>query len=59
MFSSQLRADQMPGQIRSVYISSSHTRLIRYSTLRRVHLMYASIDKLGNTNKIIPHERAS
>ena len=41
------------GQTRSIYISSSHTRLIRCSTLRRVHLTYASIDILGNANKII------
>ena len=29
-----------PDQIRSEYISSSHTRLIRCSTIRRVHLMH-------------------
>ncbi len=36
-------------QIRSDYISSSHTRLIRCLT-HWVHLMQASIDKPDNSN---------
>ena len=43
-------------QVRSYYIASSHTRLIRCLTLR-FHLLYARIDGLGNPNQIIlPHE---
>ena len=45
-------------QIRSYYISSSHTRLIRWLTLTGwVHLLQTRIDKFGNTNFIsLPHE---
>ena len=35
-------------QIRSYYISSSHTRLIRCLTLTWVHLLQTRIDKFGN-----------
>ena len=49
---------QQSDQIRSDYISSSHTRLIRCLTLKgRVHSMQASIDEFGYTNQVIlPHE---
>ena len=39
-------------QIRLHYISSSHTRLIRCSTLDG-YLMQASTDKFGNTNQVL------
>ena len=48
MRSSHLHIHKHSHQIRSYYIASSHTRLIRSLTL---HLVHAHIDRLGNSNQ--------